>query len=407
MQKEPKQRHIFLTIWSWSVQLVVWTSLFIFILSIYYTKKFSNMTKKYPEKEDIYGVPYYTSNWTVNKMDPFLIPSLIALIVSYVAYIITEFCSKSFRFLCHKKDDNRMLQKMNSLFCGKPSVVFNCVCYHYETRTVHYTDSDGRSQTRSETYRVNTHFDSFVVPYHSVRDVSGPFVLNIDKANLMKKDLIKLKLELEITWADAISLSDYEDYKSDFIRRNENKDVYMDFSERRILDGFNAYNLIKINEKTNTCFLNPFWYIISIFLTLTQFYKWYFDWKCIYQNFKIIKLISTRYNLLQQEGYGEMQPKIDLINQQYDFELSQTAYCEDKEVDLPTLEDIQQAANKYGSQLPNLVIVNDNGIQTVRNLHIQNYNEEIQFNNDDKKKEDAKAAEIIVENMNEIKYDKK
>lgn len=93
MQKEPKQRHICLTIWSWSVQLVVWTSLFIFILSIYYTKKFSYMTKKYPEKEDIYGVPYYTSNWTVNKMEPFLLPSFIALIVSYVAYIITEFCS--------------------------------------------------------------------------------------------------------------------------------------------------------------------------------------------------------------------------------------------------------------------------------------------------------------------------
>ena len=66
-------------------------------------------------------------------------------------------------------------------------------------------------------------------------------------------------------------------------------------------------------------------------------------------------------NLLQQEGYGNMQPSLDLITEQYNFDLSKTAYCEDKEVQLPSLEEVQQAMEKYSQKLPNLVVVNENG----------------------------------------------
>ena len=44
---------------------------------------------------------------------------------------------------------------------------------------------------------------------------------------------------------------------------------------------------------------------------------------------------------------------MDLINKIYDFELSTTCFCEDKNVDLPTLNEIEDAANKYGNKLKN------------------------------------------------------
>lgn len=364
--------------------------------------QFSKLKKKYPQKVDINGIPFYSCNWSENYMERYFYISIIVFALSYTAYIITEFCSASFKYLRHNKSDEKTYEKMNALFCGKPSVIFNCVCYHYETRTVYYTDSQGRSQTRTVTYRVNTHFDTFIVPYHSVRDVSGPFVLNIEKANIMKKDLIKLYLDLEITWADAISHSDYEEYKSDFIKRNENLDTFMDFSEQRTLPGFNAYNLIKLNEK---CFINMGWYVLSIFLTLTQYYKWYLDSRSIHQKFKIIKLISTRYNLLQQEGYGNMQPSLDLITEQYNFDLSKTAYCEDKEVQLPSLEEVQQAMEKYSQQLPNLVVVNENGRSSVRNLREENYDQKLEIKNEDKENEMDEAQKIDVKNIEEPKTD--
>ena len=272
------------------------------------------------------------------------------------------------------------------------------------TRTVSYTDSQGNRQTRTETYRVNTHFDSFLVPYHSVRDVSGPFILNLERANIMQKDLIKLKLELEITWADAISISDYQQYKNSFIEKNKYKDVYMDFSEERSLSGFTEYNLVNINEN-NSCFINRFWYVLSIIFTFTQFYKWYLDSKCIHQKFKIIKLLSTRYNLIQQEGYSKMQPRLDLITKQYDFDLSRTAYCDDKAIQLPSLEEANKAMNQFGEKLPNLVIVNENGRESVKNLCEENYDKSIEIKKEieeDKKSEDSKINIKNSDSLNDI-----
>ena len=277
-----------------------------------------------------------------------------------------------------KKDDIKLHELLNDLFCGKPNVVFNCSCYHYRSRDITYIDAKGNRQYGTELTTSITHTDSFTVPYHSVRDVSGPFVLNIEKAQLMQKDFIKLELQLDITWADTISHADYENYKSNFIKKNENYELYMDFFEKRILEGIKDYYFIKINDNC-TYFINKFWYILSIFLTLSQYYKWYISSRCINQDYKIIKLLSTRYNLLQQEGYSEMQPKIDLINKQYDYDLNQTAFCKDEEIALPSLEEMKEAMNKYGPKLPNLVKVNENSRPLIRNLNEEKYKKKINF----------------------------
>ena len=351
-ERNYKNRHVGLTIWTWSLQFIIWISLFLCLLSKYYDNKFIEIDEKYPEYHDENGVPYYYINWDKNKMKQVILPAFIIFIIAYIAYLIAEFYSTSFSYLYHKKGNIMMYQKMKELFCGHPIIKFNCVCYHFETYTVYYTDSNGNSRTRTETRRVNTHYDSFIVPYYSVRDISGPFVLDIAKGLLKKKDYVKLKLILIIDWADAISLSDYENYKSDFIERNKNYDKYMDFTEERTLPGFNTYNLVLINEK-ELCTIHVIWYFLLTILTLVQYYKWYIESKCIHQSFKIVKLVSTRYNLIEKEEYIKKQPKLDLINKIYDFELSTTCFCEDKNVDLPTLNEIEDAANKYGNKLKN------------------------------------------------------
>ena len=381
-QKDYKKRHIILTIWSWLLQLTVWTSFFILMLCKYYKNEFSKFKNKYERYYDENGIPFYLSNWEENEMNEYFLPSFITFIISYILYLITEFCSSSFKYLYHKKKDNKMYQKMNLLFTGKPNIRFNCVCYHFESYQQSYTDSQGRTQTRTVTVRVNTHYDSFDVPYHSARDVSGPFVLDVEKANLSKKDFVKLQLKLIIDWADAVSLSDYEKYKSDFIERNRHYDIYMDFDEKRTLPGFNTYNLIMINDNI-LCEINKFWYILFTFLTFAQFYKWYIDSKCIYQSFKIIKLVSTRYNLLEQTDYSQMQPQLNLIAKTYDFELSQTAFCEEKDVDLPTLEEIREAENKYGCNIINVKNINENEIDKLN----ENYNKKFTFTKVDKTEE--------------------
>ena len=96
-----------------------------------------------------------------------------------------------------------------------------------------------------------------------------------------------------------------------------------------------------------------------------------------------------------------MQPKIDLINEQYDFDLSQTAFCEDKEIALPSLEEMKEAMNKYGQKVPNLVKVNENGRTLIRNLNKEKYIKTINFNLLNKKSEDVKEPKIELNQVDE------
>ena len=86
------------------------------------------MNDKYPQN-DCYGVPIYTTNWHEDNYLYFKI-TFIIFISSYIIYIITECLSPSFKYLLHKKDDQKMYEKMDRLFTGRPTVAFHCVCYY-------------------------------------------------------------------------------------------------------------------------------------------------------------------------------------------------------------------------------------------------------------------------------------
>jgi hypothetical protein len=356
-----KKRHVYLTVLTWIVQILVWASFFLLAITLYYKNKIDKIKNKFPNHYDSIGAPYYYSSWSENKLDVATIPALVTFFVSYFAYLITELCSSSFKYLRHKKTDTNMYKKMEQLFYGRPIIQFRCECYHYETHTEYYTDSNGNRQSRTVTVRVVTHTDSLIMPYHSARDISGKFVLDSARGSMMKKDYIKLKLKLTIDFADAISYSDYAEIKSKFEERNKNYDVYISVYEDRTLPGFNEYNLITIGDNGSCC-VHFCWYIIFTLLTLAQYYKWYVDSKCVHQSFTIVKLVSTRFNLLEENKYEEKQPKLDLIDKTYDFELSKTAFCEEGNVDLPLQEEIDEAMLKYQDKVKNYSSISNNEV---------------------------------------------
>ncbi len=73
------------------------------------------------------------------------------------------------------------------------------------------------------------------------------------------------------------------------------------------IPGMKGYNLVKIGTSTPKCF-GTCWYVLSVFLPLGGFYRKYVDSLCIYKKFKIRKLISTRYNLLEPQYIQKYQP---------------------------------------------------------------------------------------------------
>ena len=301
----------------------------------------------------------------------------IALGVSYLIYIILEFCSPICKYLMNINTDQRMYEKMGKLFITPPVINFYAECYHYYTH--HYTtrDSKGRIQHHSERRKVVTHRDSYDLPYYSFKDVSGLFLLNLNQTKAKQKVYIKLYLKKEINFSDPISYSDYINQKDLFWRRNRYLDSLMHFSETRYIPGMKEYNLVKIGTYEPK-FFGLSWYILSVFLTIGGFYRKYFNSFCISQTFKIRKLISTRYNLLEPQyiqQYQPLMPQLNIIGQQYNYEPQNTGYCSnDVQPLLPTKEEIEQA-EKYQDQIPNYGITSNGGvIQDIPQFNDPNYN---------------------------------
>ena len=147
---------------------------------------------------------------------------------------------------------------------------------------------------------------------------------------------------------------DYEYYKREFWMRNRFRDVYMDFKETRKIPGLNYLNLVNIGNE-NPCTVNFFLYFLFTILTLSQFYKSYVNSFCITQNFKIRKIISTRYDLNQEiytEKYSQLNPSLNLISQQYNYKSDDYNYLnKDINVDYPTKEELEKA-KQYENKIP-------------------------------------------------------
>ena len=316
--------------WCWFIQLTVWLSLIFAIISIFL---------------EIPGVGFGIFGFV------------------YLIYIITMFSSSTFSYLIHQEENNSMYNKMGQYFIAAPSIIFESESYHYEEREKQVNTSEGKNEKQTERVKIVTHRDTFTMPYYSVKDVSGLFLLDVEKANINQKCFIKLHLFKEINFADAISYSDYIYHKNEFWARNRYLDVYMNFNERRTIPNWHEYNLVQISNykpgSVNVCL-----YILSIFFLFCELYKNHIDSFCINQSFKVRKLISTRYNLLLPEymtNYNQMMPCLNLVTETFNYEVQNTGYCSsDYQVNLPTQEELE-SAQQYQSNIPQYGITSCGG----------------------------------------------
>lgn len=296
-------------------------------------------------------------------------------IICYLIYIVLELLSPTFSYLRHQSGNERMYEKMGQLFSTTPTLQFVCECYHYETRPVEVTDSKGRKYTRMERVRIVTHRDDEYLPIYSSRDVSGLFLLDMAKASTRRKAFIKLHLQKEINFADAISYSDYLAAKTHFWARNRFRDIHMDFHEYREIPGMKEHNLVQISDY-RPCGISPLIYFISALLTVCQFYKYYVDAQSVYQHYKIRKIVSTRYNLMEPQFaqmYASFAPALNVYDQMYNYEAKDVGYCSSEvNASIPTEEELQ-AAQQYNNFVPQYQVNSAGSINDLPSFGQVNY----------------------------------
>ncbi len=175
------------------------------------------------------------------------------------------------------------------------------------------------------------------------RDVSGSFILNTEGFSRdPNKVMVKLHIEFDMEFANDGTVTDFDAQKNYFINRNRYRDTHYEFTQTNRLRGYDEYNLVNIGEEAtgsiNTCML-----VLPTLLCVNEFYKSYVDSFCIHQEYKILKIVSTRTNLNVQENfnpYMDRIPRIIVMNNTITFNDPSKLGEVTVVPDLPALDDL-------------------------------------------------------------------
>lgn len=298
----------------------------------------------------------------------------------HLAYICIEIFSSTFIFLLNKRDMKGLKETLRAFIATPPVIEFYGRSYHIAYA---YNGRDSNGKEEYKEYEDTTHEERYKMPYYSARDVSGPLHLNCQKEDLQKKRYIKLKLSVEVNFADTLSDSDYRKEICDFNRRNMFLDEYYTFSENQYLPGLIKYNFIILGD-SDPCIVHYCFFLLSTLLTFAEFYKSYVNSLCINQKYKIRKLVSTRYDLSQpifDDKYDKFNPQIDIISETCFYEPQDFNYLNTEyKPKIPTQEEIEEEKKQQNPSgivldLP-VVNYNTNPVQDNQDIYTDEQNNE-------------------------------
>jgi len=121
-----------------------------------------------------------------------------------------------------------ILDYMDRLYKTEPTLSIKIELYHYETRVVQYTDSNGNLCSRTETYPVVTYTESEEVYITSWSDASVP----LEHSEIKKFEVTKVKVHKTFT-ADQNFVEQCEN----LVARNRWRDLYFNFYTFFEIDG--------------------------------------------------------------------------------------------------------------------------------------------------------------------------
>lgn len=121
-----------------------------------------------------------------------------------------------------------ILDYMDRLYNTEPTLSIKIDLYHYETRVVYYTDSNGNHCSRTETYPVVTYSESEQVYITSWSDAS----VQLEHSEIKEFEFTKVKVHKTFT-ADQ----NFAEQCRNLVARNRYRDVYFTLSTFFEIDG--------------------------------------------------------------------------------------------------------------------------------------------------------------------------
>lgn len=169
------------------------------------------------------------------------ITALVFIPINYVFMLIESRLSTEHQYLFSKLENEDTAQYINKLCETKPKITTMMECYHMVTRRRHvsYTDSNGNTQYRTETYqeKVTTWIGSDTFRFNYWKDTSDKSAIPV----CMPDQVLKVKLSRGIGFADDETSAEFKRQLMDFINRNKHRDVSYNY--------YTSYDIPRFQER--------------------------------------------------------------------------------------------------------------------------------------------------------------
>ena len=222
--------------------------------------------------------------------------AIVIMSISPVIVIIESIFSHELAYLKNIMQDDTAwgyIQKMHEV---PPEIVMIVECYHYETRTrvVYYTDANGNTQSRIETYteKVTTFVDQDEFSFGSWVDVSKREMPPLGYASLTR-----VKIDPCILFGDQETADDYTSQVSEMIDRNRHRDVFTDYSAKRQIPGLQKRISTYVDLNVRPWWIRRLYFWIATLLMMSWPYRWFFRAKT-----------SKTYYILKKKMYKSTTP---------------------------------------------------------------------------------------------------
>ena len=254
---------------------------------------------------------------------------LILFLTFYSGYLLLEFLSPEWRFLCKCKKKSTINEKFSQIIKLTPKITWNIISYHNEIQYNMKRNGEGKIEPITSYLKMITHRASGNMTFYSSRDISGTLTIDCELLNIKRLTEIELVLTNEIILCDDFTKADYENKKKAFILENKKDELY-EITEKIEIQGLDKSYTVRVYDISSCGIISYF--LFSIFALGDFFSCCYFGnkYNCDSYNhqiyYKIKKAVSNRESLNQDKYdiiYNQSNPKIDLISKQYIYEPSE------------------------------------------------------------------------------------
>jgi len=221
-----------------------------------------------------------------------------------IVFLIETCYSAERQYLKNLSSLTYATERIESIRKTQPSVSMTAECYHMElrTRTVYYTDANGNSQSRTETYWEKVVTANIVRPYLFSHwfDYSKTTLTDIRKAGITK-----IKMELTVQFGDRETSQHFADGYQQFQDENEDRDDYVDFSITKTVPGFEKRLAAYTDADYKPCWISSIWFWLATAFCLGWPYRIMFNRATGKTEYSIVKVIFANSQSTEAQPTNE------------------------------------------------------------------------------------------------------